>query len=771
MLLLEPLLRESPFFVFLVAVVISGLYGGLGPGLLATGLGALAGSYFLLQSDASPAVQQLSTYLRIVQFVIAAALINWGVHAQRRVALHAVETARIREEALTSEQAARRLAEAAEKRFHDLVQGLEAIVWEADTSPFRFTFVNQPAERILGYPVQEWLTRPDFWKRVLHPEDREWVVTYCREATQAGRDHQLEYRTLASNGRVLWLRHLVRVARSEDGKAIQLRGVLLDITEQKRTQEALDVLRAAVEASMDGVAILDVDERYVYVNHAHAALYGYESPEALLGRSWRELYQEEERLRFEREITPIVQREGRWRGEATGQRRDGSHFPQEVSLTAFAAGGLICVVRDITVRKRAEAALTFLAEASKELASTLEYEVTLERVARLAVPLLADYCTVDLVEEDGSLRRLAVAHADPGKALLARELRRFPPDRGQATGVTEVLRTGKPVYAPELRDVIFAEAAQGDEHLRLLQELRPQSAMIIPLLARGRILGALSFLYAESGRRYVPADLLLAEEIAGRAALAIDNARLYRHQREIAHTLQQSLLPPELPRIPGMTLAACFRAAGEGIEVGGDFYDLFETSDHTWAVVIGDVNGKGPKAAAVTALARHTIQAVTLHISSPGEILAALNEALLRQCTGERFITVAYLRLELIPHGARLTLASGGHLPPLVMRRNGHVEMLATTGMLLGVLPDLEATEEILELGPGDAVVLYTDGVTEARTDHELFGEERLAALLGTCAGMDASAIAKRLDRAVMDFQEGNLRDDIAILVLQVNAA
>lgn len=180
------------------------------------------------------------------------------------------------------------------------------------------------------------------------------------------------------------------------------------------------------------------------------------------------------------------------------------------------------------------------------------------------------------------------------------------------------------------------------------------------------------------------------------------------------------------------------------------------------------MNGKGPGAAAVTALARHTVRAVTLHTSQPKEILAALNEALLRQCTGERFITVAFLRLEVIPTGARLTLATGGHLPPLVLRRSGQVEMLTARGMLLGVLPGLEMKEQVIELGSGDAMLLYTDGVTEARTDHELFGEERLAALLGTCAGLDAAAIAERVDQAVMEFQDGNPRDDIAILVLQV---
>ena len=180
----------------------------------------------------------------------------------------------------------------------------------------------------------------------------------------------------------------------------------------------------------------------------------------------------------------------------------------------------------------------------------------------------------------------------------------------------------------------------------------------MPLVARGRILGAATFFYGMSGRRYGADDLVLAEELAGRAAVAIDNARLYRGQKEIAHTLQQSLLPPELPTIPGIELAACYLPAGEGIEVGGDFYDVFETLDHAWAVVLGDVTGKGPAAAALTALARYTVRAVAMDERQPSRILASLNDAILRQRPGERFITVALLRLEPSDYGAHLTLSS-----------------------------------------------------------------------------------------------------------------
>src|SRR3954452_13517092 len=231
-------------------------------------------------------------------------------------------------------------------------------------------------------------------------------------------------------------------------------------------------------------------------------------------------------------------------------------------------------------------------------------------------------------------------------------------------------------------------AAVDEEHYQEITAIGMRSSIVVPMTTRGRTLGALTWVNGKSGRRFDEQDVELAQELARRCATAIDNARLYSDRAYIARTLQQSLLPIELPDIPGIETAARFRPTGEGNEVGGDFYDLFQTGSRGWTVVMGDVCGKGPDAAAVTALARYTLRAAALGERLPSRSLGLLNEALLRQRTDRRFCTVAYASLEPLAEGARVGFASGGHPLPLVLRANGTVEAVGAPGTLLGVVPD-----------------------------------------------------------------------------------
>jgi serine phosphatase RsbU (regulator of sigma subunit) len=292
--------------------------------------------------------------------------------------------------------------------------------------------------------------------------------------------------------------------------------------------------------------------------------------------------------------------------------------------------------------------------------------------------------------------------------------------------------------------------------------------MIVPLSARGRTLGAITLVLDGMDRRYGPEDLALAQELAGRAALAVDNARLFQEQRHIASTLQRSLLPPRLPTIPRVETAARYRAAGEGNEVGGDFFDVFQAGDDEWAVVIGDVCGRGPEAAAVTGLARHTLRAAVLYEHQPSRLLDILNESLLEQVGDDRFCTICYVRLRPNPAGVRLTFSSGGHPLPLVLRARGGLEVVGRPGSLLGLFPHPAREDFVVDLEPDDALFLYTDGLTEARVGGKVFGEERLASLLASCIGLDAESVAGAVEQAVEEHQPGSLRDDLALLVLRV---
>jgi len=293
---------------------------------------------------------------------------------------------------------------------------------------------------------------------------------------------------------------------------------------------------------------------------------------------------------------------------------------------------------------------------------------------------------------------------------------------------------------------------------------------------------------AQSERRYGHAELELAEELARRVAFATDNARLYRARSQLVRTLQGGLLPSRLPEVPGVEVGLSYLSAGE-IDVGGDFYDLFDARiearnggtgssrpSSSWGVVIGDVCGKGADAAAILALARYTIRASAMHKARPSAILADLNEAMLRQKrerNDHKFCTVAYARLKTkggAKRGARGTICRGGHPPPVLLGVDGSIHKIGYPGHAIGVFDDPRLIEQEVLLVPGDALVFYTDGVVEARSpDGAFFGEERLVSLLRSCAGLDASALAGRIESTVLDFQENSARDDLAVLVLRVS--
>jgi len=435
-----------------------------------------------------------------------------------------------------------------------------------------------------------------------------------------------------------------------------------------------------------------------------------------------------------------------------------------IALTAALAvwGAWLRERREATQRR-----VAVLAEAGALLSTSLDDEATLRSVARLVVPEIADWCAVDLVEPSGAIRHIVAAHVDPAKVRSAEELRRrYPPPLDERRGLTEVLRTGRAQLHATIDKELLAASARDGEHLRLLRELGLSSAMLVPICARGRMLGALTFVAAESGRRFGADDLALADELGRRCALALDNARLYRERGRLARTLQQSLLPARMPEVPGFEVAARFHALGEDIEAGGDFFDLF-ASDGGWAAMIGDVAGKGPEAAAVTALARHTVRAVAGHGRCPSDVLRALNDAMLRQNVHERFCTVAYARLDSSADGASVQIASGGHPLPLRVRPDGTVEAVGEHGMLLGVSSAPPLSDHRIRLDPGDKLVFYTDGVTETRLPDGMLGADGLARLLRSCGELDTVATSERIHRALIEGATTDPQDDVAVLVLR----
>jgi PAS domain S-box-containing protein len=573
---------------------------------------------------------------------------------------------------------------------------------------------------------------------------------------------------------------LVRAApmHDDDGTVDYVVNVFHHITEQKRAEQQLKfqnaLLEAQSEASEVGIVLISPEGEIVSANRRFGELWNI--PEEILNTRSNEAAMEVVKGQVA-DPDAFVERTQYLSHHTDEEMRDEialkdgrviERYAKTLEDETGAIYGRIGYFRDVTEDRKREEGQRFLAQATKELVSSLDYQATLSRIARMAVPQLADWCAVDILEPDGSLKLLAIAHTDPSKVEWAREFRRaFPIDMTAPTGLPRVIRTGKSELYPSI-DSALLEGSLDEEHLEFIWELQLSSVMLLPLRARGRTLGTISFIFAESGRSYGEADLVLAEDLASRAALALDNARLYRERDEIARTLQEGLLPGPVPEVPGIELAARYQAAGEGIDVGGDFYDVFDTEDGAWALVVGDVCGKGPKAAALMGTARHTIRATALREHRPSAVLTTLNAALHQQSREQWFCTVCYVRLRPQSGGARLTVCAGGHPLPAILRTDGTVEFAGTPGTLLGVFTDIELTDVMVDLEPGDALVLFTDGLTDAERTGREFGQKWLTDVLARNVGRSVEEIARSLEREVLGDRNQGLPDDLAILVARV---
>jgi PAS domain S-box-containing protein len=435
--------------------------------------------------------------------------------------------------------------------------------------------------------------------------------------------------------------------------------------------------------------------------------------------------------------------------------------------------GAVTTLVDVTEPRRRETEARFIADATDLLTESLDPDETLRRLAQLAVPRLADWCAV-YIRDGGRIRTVAVAHSDPKKIELARELnRRYPTDPDSETGVAGVMRTGASQLTPRItREMVEHAAPDADFPRIIFDELGLRSALTVPLRARGRLFGALTLVSAESNRIFDERDVAFAEDFVTHAALAVANAQLYAEQQEIAETLQRSLLPVQLPDLPGVETAATYRAAGEHNMVGGDFYDLWAIGEDSFGIAIGDVCGKGAAAAALTALARHTVRTASLTLPDhrPVDVLRALNDAIIKRTGSSGFCTVAHGYATRAPEGFDVTVASGGHPLPFVIRADGSVEQPGKPGTLLGVFADIDVREHRIRLQPGDQIVLWTDGIADRRGDGELFGEHRLRELLVANAGRAPREIADAIEAAVVGFSGTDPQDDIAIIVAGIRA-
>ncbi len=454
--------------------------------------------------------------------------------------------------------------------------------------------------------------------------------------------------------------------------------------------------------------------------------------------------------------------------------------PSEVPAVAIAAAGLslamlIGVLLTAATRRermleasRAEAERTaaresMLVRIGDALERAASIEGRLDEFADTIVPGLADLCSVDLLDEAG-LHRVGVGAVDPQAERILRNLK-------AGSRLREAMTVGAVTLVREVDDETLRSMSVDEDEFKARRNLGSESLIIAPLRARSRSLGVLT-LYttkASSRPRFSEEDATLAAEIADRAALALDNARLYEEQLNIAQTLQRALLPRHLPHPELMEVAARHRAGREGTEVGGDFYDFFDGSGR-WIAAVGDVCGKGAEAAALTGLVRHTLRASAY--DGPANTLAQVDRAIYNETHGTTFCTLVCASIDHVEPGngsVHATAATGGHPEPLLMRATGAVERVPRTGPLLGITNRATFEQTDIKLEPGDTILLFTDGVTEARSGSELFGETRLIELARKWSALPVDQLLARLEEEVVAFSDaGRPQDDIAMLAVRI---
>jgi PAS domain S-box-containing protein len=424
----------------------------------------------------------------------------------------------------------------------------------------------------------------------------------------------------------------------------------------------------------------------------------------------------------------------------------------------------VTVIEDVTAVKTAEVRTRVLAESGRMLAASLDYEQTLENVARAAVPAVADFCAVDLFDEDLSREHAITVHRDPHRQELVERLRMLEPkEPDAATAVRRVLRSGQPELFSDITDQFLSQGARSQKQLALLRALEIRSALLVPMRVPTRIVGVITLFTAESHRRLTQGDLELAEQLGRRAAVAVENARLHTTLANVAEILQRSLLPAELPEIAGWELASLYRPAGSDrrVDVGGDFYEFFAT-EAGWSCLVGDVTGKGVTAAALTAVMRHGARFASRFEPDPAAILRRLDEDL-RQHAGGALCSALCVNL----CAGMITISSAGHPPALIAGPQGTVREAPAAGPLLGAFDDARWPQEDVDVSTGELVLLYTDGVIETPGERDRFGTERLKSLLGQSAGASPQEVLERLDAALDAFRDGPRRDDVVALALR----
>lgn len=560
---------------------------------------------------------------------------------------------------------------------------------------------------------------------------------------------------------------IVRAATIGTGPTVFAR----DVSHRLEADRTRAHMEQVVLGSRDAVYSKDLQGMVITWNPAAERLYGYSAEEAV-GRHVSFLMPDELKHEADKILSRVRQGEHLETLETRRVRKDGTVL--DVSLTISPIGsdsgylyGASVIARDITSERRRRSAREFLIAATRDLDASLDPVETARNIVAKAVPDLAEVCVIDFVRTDGRIGESVAASAIPGAAERLEQIRRESPlDPEGDHPVAQVLRAGEPMVWGDLKEPEVADAiVQNVEHQRLMDDAGYESAAVVGLFARGRQIGAVSFLHAQAGVRYEVDDLEFLNELGARAALALDNARLYQERDAIARNLQRGLRPPRPARVEGLQSSVVFEAAGRGIEIGGDLYDVLPTDDGCW-VLIGDVAGKGSAAAGVSVALRHVVRGLIREIDEPEEVLVRVNELLLEGTGLNDFATAVLTRLRQDPSGRwSLVVASAGHPPPVHVHAGG--ARLLGGGTVLGALNDAKVQRHDAVFEQGDTLVLCTDGWLEAGPPSEHRDPVDLARLVEYLSPLALEELTARLRGDAVTRAGGELGDDIVLLALR----
>ena len=695
--------------------------------------------------------------------------------------------------------------------FQALVEGSEDAILSKDRDGL-ITSWNPAAERLYGYTREEALGRSI--SMIIPPDHANEEKEILKRILAGERLSHYETERVKKNGERVAISLTVSPIRRADGEITGASVVARDMTERRIREQRVRWLqeitstlarqaepdRAIAVLLEDGARILGADaatvglldeggERVLLVDHAGHSRDDLEEwqsfpveaelPMCIAIREGRSIWSpsgDELRERFpllagaEIRFAALAVMPLAVQGNAIGAVSFSFTKPRQFTVEEKSFVGSVVQQAAYTLERarvhdaerQGRQRLAFLARASEVLNESLEVETTLRRLADLSVQHMSDWCSVDLVQPDGEVENVVIAHVDRSKIELVQEFRRrYPPNPDAPTGALRVIRTGEAELFSEVPQEMLVEAAEDEQHLEMMRALGLTSAIIVPLIARGRTLGAITFISSDRERTYGEEDLELAKDLARRAALAIDTVVLYQREHETALTLQRALLPGDLPQVEGMEVATRYLPAEAGLEVGGDWFDVTASGDGRVDVVIGDVAGRGVHAAAVMGRLAMALRAYVLDGRAPEAAVDGLDR-LMKEFKPPQMATLFALSLDLSSGRARYVRA--GHPPALLRSPEGEVVELGGEGSPpLGLIDGAHFAANEVTLDPDSTLLLYTDGLIERRWQDPQLGIEKLC---------DAFSEAPAAPQALVDhipaaLDAERVPDDIALLALR----